>query len=75
MLRCLWRAGEAGRRLFPKYAECWIFAGSVWSWRGDEPDRDGVLANQALDELTRPLAVRPVPKDSIRHRRNHSGVT
>jgi len=74
MLRCLWRARQIGRRLFPKYAERWVFAGPVGHVRGDSLTRDGVLANHALRRTYATIGrAAGVPKDSIRRLLNHSG--
>jgi integrase len=74
MLRCLWRAREVGRRLFPKHAERWVFAGPVGHVRGDSLTRDGVLANHALRRTYATIGrAAGVPKDSIRRLLNHSG--
>ena len=63
MLRCLWRARRVGRRLFPKHAERWVFAGPVGHVRGDSLTRDGVLANHACGAPTPLLAApRACPK-------------
>jgi integrase len=74
MLRCLWRARRVGRRLFPKHAERWVFAGPVGHVRGDSLTRDGVLANHALRRTYATIGrAAGVPKDSIRRLLNHSG--
>lgn len=74
MLRCLWRAREVGRRLFPKYAERWVFPGPVGHVRGDSLTRDGILANHALRRTYATIGRGAgVPKDSIRRLLNHSG--
>jgi integrase len=74
MLRCLWRARQIGRRLFPKHAERWVFPGPVGHVRGDSLTRDGVLANHALRRTYATIGrAAGVPKDSIRRLLNHSG--
>jgi integrase len=74
MLRCLWRARSVGRRLYPKHAERWVFAGPVGHVRGDALTKDGVLANHALRRTYATLGrAAGVPKDSIRRLLNHSG--
>ena len=74
MIRCLWRARQVGRRLFPKHAERWVFAGPVGHIRGDNLTRDGVLANHALRRAYATIGrAAGVPKDSIRRLLNHSG--
>jgi integrase len=74
MLRCLWRARQVGRRLFPKHAERWVFAGPAGHVRGDNLTKDGVLANHALRRTYATLGrAAGVPKDSIRRLLNHSG--
>jgi integrase len=74
MLRCLWRARRVGRRLFPRHAERWVFAGPVGHVRGDGLTRDGVLANHALRRTYATIGrAAGVPKDSIRRLLNHSG--
>jgi integrase len=74
MLRCLWRARQIGRRLFPKHAQRWVFAGPVGHVRGDGLTRDGVLANHALRRTYATIGrAAGVPKDSIRRLLNHSG--
>ena len=74
MLRCLWRSRKIGRRLFPKHAERWVFAGPVGHVRGDNLTKDGVLANHALRRTYATLGrAAGVPKDSIRRLLNHSG--
>jgi integrase len=74
MVRCLWRARKVGRRLFPKHAERWVFAGPVGHIRGDNLTRDGVLANHALRRAYATIGrAAGVPKDSIRRLLNHSG--
>jgi integrase len=74
MLRCLWRARQIGRRLFPKNAERWIFPGPVGHVRGDSLTRDGVLANHALRRTYATIGrAAGVPKDSIRRLLDHSG--
>ena len=75
MVRCLWRARKVGRRLFPKHAERWVFAGPVGHIRGDNLTRDGVLANHALRRAYATIGrAAGVPKDSIRRLLNHSGA-
>ena len=74
MLRCLWRARQIGRRLFPNHAERWVFAGPVGHVRGDNLTKDGVLANHALRRTYATIGrAAGVPKDSIRRLLNHSG--
>jgi integrase len=74
MLRCLWRARQVGRRLFPKHAERWVLAGPAGHVRGDNLTKDGVLANHALRRTYATLGrAAGVPKDSIRRLLNHSG--
>jgi integrase len=74
MLRCLWRARQVGRRLYPAHAERWVFAGPVGHVRGDSLTRDGVLANHALRRTYATIGrAAGVPKDSIRRLLNHSG--
>jgi integrase len=74
MIRCLWRARQVGRRLFPKHVERWVFAGPVGHIRGDNLTRDGVLANHALRRTYATLGrAAGIPKDSIRRLLNHSG--
>jgi integrase len=59
MIRCLWRARSAGRRLFPKAADTWIFPGPpahngrrepIEHVRGDalSTSKSGVFGNHAL---------------------------
>ena len=59
MIRCLWRARQIGRRLFPEAAKIWVFAGppahnelgeAVEHVRGDalSTSRSGVFGNHAL---------------------------
>jgi integrase len=74
LLRCLWRARQVGRRLFPAHAERWVFPGPVGHVRGDGLTRDGVLANHALRRTYATIGrAAGVPKDSIRRLLNHSG--
>jgi integrase len=48
MLRCLWRARRASRKLYTANADKWVFASALGHVRGDSLTRDGVLANHAL---------------------------
>ena len=74
MLRCLWRARQTGRRLYPAEAERWVFPGPSGHVRGDSLTKDGVLANHALRRTYATLGrAAGVPKDSIRRLLNHSG--
>jgi integrase len=74
MLRCLWRARQVGRRLFPTHADRWVFPGPVGHVRGDNLTKDGVLANHALRRTYATIGrAAGVPKDSIRRLLNHSG--
>ena len=74
MIRCLWRARQVGRRLFPKHSERWVFAGPAGHIRGDNLTKDGVLANHALRRTYATVGrAAGVPKDSIRRLLNHAG--
>jgi integrase len=74
MIRCLWRARQIGRRLFPINAERWVFAGSRGHIRGDALTKDGLSA--ANHDLRRTYAslgrAAGVPRDSIKRLLNHS---
>lgn len=48
MIRCLWRARRASRKLHKANAETWVFASAIGHVRGDSLTREGVLANHAL---------------------------
>ena len=48
MIRCLWRARRASRKLYQAHADRWVFASALGHVRGDSLTRDGVLANHAL---------------------------
>jgi integrase len=48
MIRCLWRARRASRKLHRGNSETWVFASALGHVRGDSLTRDGVLANHAL---------------------------
>ena len=48
MIRCLWRARRASRKLHRTSAGIWVFASAIGHIRGDSLTRDGVLANHAL---------------------------
>ena len=48
MIRCLWRARRASRKLHKANAARWVFASAMGHVRGDSLTRDGVLANHAL---------------------------
>jgi integrase len=74
MLRVLWRARQASRRLHPKHAETWVFAGPKGHIRGDHLPRLGIAANHALRRAYASEGrAAGVPKDSIRRFLNHSG--
>jgi integrase len=75
MIRCLWRARQVGRRLFPVNAERWVFAAPMGHIRGDALTKDGLSA--ANHDLRRTYAslgrAAGVPKDSIGRLLNHKG--
>jgi integrase len=75
MIRCLWRARQVGRRLFPANAQRWVFAGAMGHIRGDALAKDGLSA--ANHDLRRTYAslgrATGVPKDSIGRLLNHKG--
>jgi integrase len=75
MIRCLWRARQVGRRLFPGNAQRWVFAGAMGHIRGDALTKDGLTA--ANHDLRRTYAsigrAAGVPKDSIGRLLNHKG--
>lgn len=48
MIRCLWRARDAGRRLHPENAKRWVFPSALGHIRGDHLTKLGVKANHAL---------------------------
>jgi integrase len=76
MIRCLWRAQQVGRRLYPANAQRWVFAGSMGHIRGDALTKDGLSA--ANHDLRRTFATlgraAGVPKDSIRRFLNHASA-
>jgi integrase len=75
MVRCLWRARQVGRRLFPTNVQRWVFAGPMGHIRGDTLTKDGLSA--ANHDLRRTYAslgrAAGVPKDSIGRLLNHKG--
>ena len=74
MLRVLWRARRASRRLYPSHAETWVFAGPNGHMRGDHLTKLGIAANHALRRAYASEGrAAGVPKDSIRRFLNHSG--
>jgi integrase len=48
MIRCLWRARQAGRRLYPEAAARWVFTGEAGHLRGNRLTKLGVHGNHAL---------------------------
>jgi hypothetical protein len=67
MLRVLWRARRASRKLIPEHAETWVFAGPKGHIRGDHLPKLGVAANHALRRAYATEGrVAGVPKNSIR---------
>jgi integrase len=48
MIRCLWRAREAGRRLHSQNSQRWVFPSALGHIRGDHLTKLGVKANHAL---------------------------
>lgn len=48
MIRCLWRARQAGRRLYSEAAGQWVFTGEAGHLRGNRLTKLGVYANHAL---------------------------
>jgi integrase len=74
MLRVLWRARRASRKLHRQHAETWVFAGPNGHIRGDHLTKLGVAANHALRRAYASEGrAAGVPKDSIRRFLNHSG--
>jgi integrase len=74
MMRVLWRARNASRRLYPEHAKAWVFAGRKGYTRGDHLTKLGVASNHALRRAYASEGrAAGVPKDSIRRFLNHSG--
>jgi integrase len=74
MLRCLWRARKASRRLYKANADDWVFASALGHVRGDSLTRDGVLANHALRRGYATAATNAgVGEDIVGRLLNHGG--
>jgi integrase len=74
MLRVLWRARNASRRLYPEHTNRWVFTGQKGHTRGDHLTKLGVASNHALRRAYASEGrAAGVPKDSIRRFLNHSG--
>jgi integrase len=74
MLRCLWRARRASRRLYKAHAETWVFGSALGHVRGDSLTRDGVLANHALRRGYAAAATNAgVGEDIVGRLLNHGG--
>jgi integrase len=74
MLRVLWRARNASRRVHAENAKKWVFAHPLGHIRGDHLTKLGVAGNHALRRAYASEGrAAGVPKDSIRRFLNHSG--
>ena len=74
MLRVLWWARNASRRIHAKNANTWVFAHPLGHIRGDHLPKLGVAANHALRRAYASEGrAAGVPKDSIRRFLNHAG--
>lgn len=74
MIRCLWRARQASRKLHKANAEIWVFASAVGHVRGDSLNRHGVMANHALRRAYATAATNAgVDEDTVGKLLNHGG--
>jgi len=74
MLRCLWRARRASRRLYSAQGETWVFASAVGHVRGDSLTRHGVMANHSLRRAYATAATSAgVDEDTVGKLLNHGG--
>ena len=74
MIRCLWRAGRASRRLHNAHAETWVFASIIGHVRGDSLTRHGVMANHSLRRAYATAATNAgVDEDTVGKLLNHGG--
>jgi integrase len=74
MLRVLWHARNASRRVHAEHAKTWVFAHPLGHIRGDHLTKLGVAGNHALRRAYASEGrAAGVPKDSIRRFLNHSG--
>jgi integrase len=74
MLRCLWRARQAGRMLYPEAAARWVFTGEAGHLRGNRLTKLGVHANHALRRAYATAATHAgVTEDIVGRLLNHGG--
>jgi hypothetical protein len=74
MLRVLWHARNARRRIHAENAKEWVFAHPLGHIRGDHLTKLGVASNHALRRAYASEGrAAGVPKDSIRRFLNHAG--
>jgi integrase len=74
MLRCLWRARRAGRRLYRENAHRWVFPGEAGHLRGNRLTKLGVHANHALRRGYATAATHAgVTEDVVGRLLNHGG--
>jgi integrase len=73
MIRCLWRARKAGRRLYPEHAKVWCFAGERGHIRGNRLTKI-VLGKMVLDKaVLAKVGVQPEKdKDKVVLKANHA---
>jgi integrase len=74
MIGCLMRARAASRRLYPEFADEWVFAGPTGHIGGSSLRRHGVHANHSLRRsyATQGKAA-GISKDSVARLLNHAG--